>query len=94
MPEMTAEERAKSFIESLLISIHWNGERSEHPHDVKWLAARVKQLIPSVMPFLLAAQREAEERMRERCILAVGAGQNGAVGAYIRALPSEYGEDK
>ena len=36
------------------------------------------------------AQREAEERMRERCALAVGGAQNGAIQAYLKALPSEY----
>jgi|GEM_PF-4783953 len=92
---MTAEERVKKFIETLLIRIHWQGERSEHPSDVKWLEQRVESLTAEVAPIILDAQREAEAATIQRC---VEEAQNSEacdpwfVGDAIRALPSIYSE--
>jgi len=86
---MTAEERVKKFIETLLVRIHWQGERSEHPSDVKWLAQRVESLTAEVAPIILDAQREAEESMRKRCADAMLIMPNGMMPPHFRLGAAE-----
>ena len=60
-----ASKMESRFIETLLIEIHWNGVRSEHQSDIKWLESRVKQLAGKVAPILAMVRYEAQEDLRK-----------------------------
>lgn len=99
-----SEERARAFIERLLIDIHWGGKRSDHPHDMRWLASHVKQLTPRVLPIISAAlscqeaddiARSVESRTKERIVAWLeesGYAARERLAAQIRALPLTCGE--
>lgn len=61
---MTLEDGARKIVEKMLVEIHWQGKKSTHPDDLKWLENRIGMLLPDILPLLEDATRN------ERKILA------------------------